>query len=298
MEQDRQTKAGREIVFVTNLSIGANVILIALKFFVGYLTNSLALIADGIHSFSDFATDVGVLLGYYFGAKKPDQKHPYGHGRIETFSGVLIAIGLVVVGGGMIYHAAGAITTHRVANPGVGGLAVAAFAIVVKELLYRATKRVALKYHSPAVLANAWHDRSDELSSLAVLVGFMSMRFGFSYGDQVAAIAVGLMVVLVGLKIIAGCMDEFSESAVDAATMEQVKRIIDANQAVKQWHELRSRVVGREIFLDVHILVEPNLNVAAAHDISQKVEETLREELSRPVNVTIHIEPDVPELRR
>jgi len=289
---------GRELRFVTYLSIAANVVLTSLKFVVGAISGSLSILADAIHSVSDMITDFAVLIGLHLGEKKPDPSHPYGHGKIETLAASLIAAGLLVVGLGMIYYAANDITKGHIRQASNIVLIAAAFAIVVKEIVYRVTKAVAIKYHCPAALANAWHDRSDALSSVAVVIGVVARKFGFNYGDQVAAIAVGIMVTLIGLKIIGDCLGELTEKAVDEATVEQIKQIISSNTQIRQWHKLRTRVIGREIFLDVHILVSPDLNVAAAHEISENLEKTLHERITRPVNIVVHVEPDLPELRK
>ncbi|MCJ7777067.1 MAG: cation diffusion facilitator family transporter [Sedimentisphaerales bacterium] len=298
MSEYKQQIAARQLRRVTYLSIVANVFLIAGKFIVGLITGSLSLLADAIHSVSDMLTDIAVLLGLYFGSKKPDSSHQYGHGKLETLAAFAIAVGLLCVGLGMIYYAALDIARNNVTRPQNMVLVAAIGAIAVKEMVYRVTKVVALKYHSPAALANAWHDRADALSSVAVIAGVIAMKFGFDHGDQVAAIAVGVMVVLVAAKLSSDCLGELIERAVDQATIEQIKDIIKANGQIRQYHRLRTRTVGREVFLDLHILVDPNLNVAAAHEISEKLENTLNEQLTRPVNITVHIEPDIPALRK
>ena len=146
--------------------------------------------------------------------------------------------------------------------------------------------------------ANAWHHRSDALSSIAVVIGFIALELGFTHGDQLAAITVGLMVIWVGVKIIGEALRELTESSTDSETIELIKNIIDSNPSIHQWHKLRSRSVGREVFLDVHILVDPELNVLSAHEISENLEISIEEQVSRPVNITIHIEPDTPEMRK
>jgi cation diffusion facilitator family transporter len=298
MNEDKQQTAARQLRLVTYLSIGANVLLIAVKFVVGFITSSLSLLADGVHSVSDMLTDLAVLLGLYLGAKKPDSSHQYGHGKLETLAAVAIALSLLGVGLGMIYYAALAIAKDKVAHPRNLVLVAAIGAIAVKEVVYRVTKIVAMKYHCPAALANAWHDRADALSSLTVIAGVVAQKFGFSHGDQVAAIAVGIMVVVVAGRIIADAFGELTERAVDRAIIDQIKDIIKANGQIRQYHRLRTRTVGREVFLDLHILVDPNLNVAAAHQIAQNLEDALDEQLTRPVNITVHIEPDIPQLRK
>jgi cation diffusion facilitator family transporter len=275
-----------------------NIALAVVKVVVGLGIASLSLVADGIHSLSDLVTDVAVLLGSHLGARKPDKTHPYGHGRIETFSALLVAAVLIFVGGAMIYHATLSIAKNETTPAHWGILAAALLSIVAKEGLYRATKTVAVRSHSTALYANAWHHRSDALSSVAVVVGYVLLRFGYDHGDQVAAITVGLMVILVGVKIIDDSVRELTEGAVDPKTVADIKAVIDANEAIRGWHRLRSRTVGREVFLDVHILVDPHLNVAEAHAISDHLEGTLDAEIARPVNLTVHIEPDLPEFRK
>ena len=169
--------------------------------------------------------------------------------------------------------------------------------VVFKEGLYRNSIRIAKQSRSSALYANAWHHRSDALSSIAVIIGVTVQRFGYHYGDQMAAIAVGLMIILVGVKIIGECLSELAESAVYHNTLEHITGIIDSNPAIRQWHKLRTRSVGREIFLDLHILVDPNLNVKDAHDIAESLEDSLENNLPCPVNITIHIEPDFPHMR-
>ena len=298
MKTDKLQIIGRQIKSVTYTGMVVNFALSVIKVVVGFLAGSLALVADGIHSVSDLATDAVVLLGVLLGSKKADRSHPYGHGRAETFAGIVIALILIVVGGGMIYYATLAIARDEVTTPSFAVLAAAVVSIVSKEWLYRITRRIAVKSHSPSLYANAWHHRSDALSSIAVVVGFISLELGFGHGDQVAAIAVGLMIVWVGVTIIGDALRELTEAAIDTGTIEHIKRIINANPDIRNWHKLRTRTVGREVFLDLHILVDPELSVSAAHEISENLEKALDEQITRPINITVHIEPDIPELRK
>ena len=298
MDNDKQRIAGKQIKSITYLGMIVNVILAVIKIVVGYLAGSMALVADGIHSISDMTTDIAVLLGVHFGSKQPDEEHQYGHGRTETFAAAFIGAALIVVGAVMIYRAAIDMAAGKYSTPGFVVLFVALISVVVKEFLYRITKRIAIKSHSSALYANAWHHRSDALSSIAVVAGFISLKFGFKYGDQMAAVGVGLMIILVAVRIISDCLSELTERAVDPDTIELIKNIINDNSSIHQWHKLRTRTVGREVFLDLHILVAPDLSIAAAHEIAENLEETLDEQIIRPVNITIHIEPDIPDLRK
>jgi cation diffusion facilitator family transporter len=298
MDHNKQAITGRQIKSVTYLGMVVNIALSVIKVAIGLSAASLALVADGIHSLSDIATDVAVLLGLRLGSKEPDQSHPYGHGRAETFSAGSVALVLIVVGGAMIYYATLAIGRDEMTAPRFGVLIAAVISIAAKEWLYRITQKVAIQSHSPALYANAWHHRSDALSSVAVVIGFISLEFGFGHGDQVAAIAVGLMIVWVGVRVIGDALRELAEAAVDPDTIEHIKNIINSDSSIRHWHKLRTRTVGREVFLDLHILVDPDLKVTAAHEITERLEKTLDEQITRPINITVHIEPDMPELRK
>jgi len=303
MNSERIKAANRQIRQVTYLGIVANIILAIVKGVVGLMAGSMALVADGIHSISDMVTDVALLLGVHFGSKEPDPEHPYGHGRLETFSEAFIAVALIVVGGLLIQRASVAIARLHSAQSDASEVGwavvwVAALSVATKEVLYRMTRKVAVKTNSSALYANAWHHRSDALSSIAVVIGFISLKLGYDHGDQVATIAVGLLIILVGAKMFVGCLEEFSERAVDSDTIERIQRIIGAEERIRQWHKLRTRNVGREIFVDLHILVDPQLDITAAHEIASALEEAMQARLARPVNITVHIEPDRPELRK
>jgi cation diffusion facilitator family transporter len=202
----------------------------------------------------------------------------------------------MVVGCAAIYYAAIQVARERISEYSHIVLITAAFSIVAKEYLYRITKKAAVESHSSALYANAWHHRSDAASSLAVVIGFIALRIGFKNGDQIAAIIVGLMIIYVAAKIISQCFSEFAESSVDKKTSEQIKQIINSNPSVRDWHKLRTRTVGREIFLDLHILVDAELNISAAHEISESLEKSLHENIPRPVNIVVHIEPDLAVL--
>jgi len=298
MDAEKQESSNREIRRITNVGIVLNILLSVFKVAVGILGNSIALVADGIHSLSDMATDIIVLIGVYFGSRKADLSHPYGHGKIETFSAIVIALILVFVGLGMIYKASVNIMTFEFIRPSACVLIVAVVSVVSKEWLYRATQKIAVTTHSPALYANAWHHRSDALSSIAVVAGFILMMVGFKYGDRIAAMVVGYMIVRVGGQMIFRGFQELMECTVDEETVELIKNIINSDSSVRDWHKLRTRMVGREVFLDLHILVAPELSIAEAHEISENLESTLEEQIKRPVNITVHIEPDMPGLRK
>lgn len=298
MNNEKLETANKQIRLVTNLSIFSNIGLCILKVVVGMFAGSISLVVDGFHSLSDLVTDFAVLVGVKMGSKSPDEKHPYGHGRFETFATFIIAVFIIMVGAAAIHRAAMDIAADKTTRPTVIVLFAAAASVVVKELLYQISKKTALKYKSSIVLANAWHHRSDALSSVAVIIGYGTLFFGFQHGDQIGAVVVGLMVVLVGVHIIGRCIHELTETAVDEKTAVSIKEIIESDDSIRSWHKLRSRTVGRELFLDLHILVDPLLNIKNAHRISDDLEDKLHESIDHPVNIIIHVEPDIPSLRK
>ena len=298
IQQDNQ-----QIRRVTYLGIVINLALSLIKGIVGFAAGSIGLIADGIHSLSDLVTDAAILVGIHFGSKKPDASHPFGHGRMETFSAAVVAIILGLVGCGMIYEAAMEIARVHAAEEHMVTISmaviwVALLSILTKEGLYHVTRIVAVRSHSTALYANAWHHRSDALSSVAVLAGAIAVRFGYPHGDQLAAIGVGLMIILVSVRILGDCINELSERSADQTTVTQIEAVLSRQPQIVQWHKLRTRSVGREVFLDVHILVSPDLKITEAHAVADQLEEALRTQLPRPVNVMIHVEPDLPGMRK
>lgn len=297
------TSGNEAIRRVTVAGMVVNILLTIVKSLVGLAVGSIALFADGVHSLSDLLTDIAVLVGIHLGSRKPDADHPYGHGRFETFSTAFVAVVLIVVGGGMIYKASAEIVEMHASGVETVTIStwviwVALLSVIVKEAVYQWSRIIAVRTRSAVLYANAWHHRSDALSSIAVIIGAISVKFGYPHGDQLAAIVVGLMVILVGAKVIGDCINEFTERAVDVQTIEQIQKIITSEKRIHHWHELRTRTAGREIFMDLHILVDPTLTVTDAHEIAESLEQTLQEQLPQPVNVMVHIEPDTPRMRR
>jgi len=283
---------------VTLLGIFWNVVLFGSKLVVGLLTGSAGLVADGIHSASDMATDLAVLGGMHLARRAPDEHHPYGHGRFETLAGGAVAAALILVGVFVAWEGVDALVRGKESFPGIAVIVVAALSIGIKEWMYRRTARVARQLGSAALQANAWHHRSDALSSIAVLAGGIGSAFGFGYADHLAGLVVGMMVIAAGGRTLVRVLDELTEGGLTRADLETIERAIGGSPGVRSWHELRGRRVGRETFVDVHVLVDPELSIVDAHRISSDVEESVRRELRRPVNVVVHIEPDIAAEQR
>lgn len=268
-----------------------NLGLVALKLGLGFLEGSMALVADGVHSLSDLATDLVVLGGIRLGSRPADRSHAFGHGKYETMAGVVVALALAGAGVWLIWEAA--LGLARPSPPRGGGLvmAVAGVSILAKEALYRATSRIAHRVHSTALQANAWHHRTDALSSVAVLLGGAAMSAGYPMGDEVAAMVVGGMVLAAAASILSRAGHELLEGALPEEERLSIVRAIEGVEGVQGWHRLRTRRLGRQALVDVHIQVAPELSVSSAHRIATRVEEAVSRALGGPASVTVHVEP-------
>jgi len=291
MERNLKEK-NRQMRRITLWGVLANSCLMFFKIATGAIIRSSALIADGVHSLSDLVTDILVLVGVRLANRPADDTHPYGHGRFETFVSQVMAVILFAVGGGFIWTAGLAISRGKTNYPGLFMLVIAVLSVFVKEVLFQKTRQVANKTNSSALYANAWHHRSDALSSVAVLLGGVASILGWGYADHVAALIVGFLIMGVAGKIFYEGFMEFTDHAADRKTIQDIKIALDEEQDVCKWHALRSRKLGGELFIDLHLLCDPDLSVKQGHDISVRVEKKIKKTCSKPVNILIHIEPD------
>lgn len=282
----------RSIVRITLWGSLVNFVLMALKLAFGLMLRSSALIADGIHSLSDLATDAVVLIGAKLSSRPADPSHPYGHKRFDTLASQLIAVILMLVSFSLIRSAALSIFRGEGNYPGAVVLVVAAVSVIAKEMIFRVTRRVSRRIESPSLYANAWHHRSDALSSVAVLIGSGASLLGWGYADPAAAIVVGLLIMAVGLKIFFEGVYELTEHAACRESLEAIRGVLNGEERLAGWHALRTRLVGGELFVDVHVLVDPESTVRRSHDITIDLERRMQKALTKPVHVLIHVEPD------
>ncbi len=280
-----------QILQVTIWGLCLNVFLVGLKLAVGVVVGSAALVADAVHSISDLFTDVAVILGVRLSSRPADESHAYGHGKFETLSASFIGVVLVGAGFFITLEAGLALYRQEVNIPGYPVVVVAAVSIVSKEWIYRVTRGVARRAGSSALYANAWHHRSDALSSVAVLFGGIAGLVGWGHGDQLAAIVVGIMVGIVGLHALWKVFFELTEGSISADERESIVGVIQDVPGVKSWHRLRTRLVGREVFMDVHVQVEAGISVAEGHRICSAVESVIAQSMERTINVVVHCEP-------
>ncbi len=292
--EERQKK----IRSITIRGIFLNIFLMVIKLISGILVKSSALIADGVHSLSDLATDFVVLIGTRLSSRPADKTHPYGHGKLETIASLIIALTLFIISLGIIWSAGISIYRHEHSFPGYLVLVVAGVSVISKEILFFITRKIARITQSTVLYANAWHHRSDSLSSVAVLLGGVASLLGWGHADQVAAVVVGFMIIGVSGKIFFEGFLELSEHSADSESIEKVEMVLSKEKNISSWHRLRTRKLGAELCVDVHVLVDPVLSVQESHDISMRIEEEIEKELSRPVSILVHVEPDVEEMRK
>jgi cation diffusion facilitator family transporter len=277
---------------VIYLGMAINIFLIVIKLAGGLLVSSLSLVADGIHSFSDLITDFIILWGLSLAARPADKGHPYGHGKLETLASLLVAALLFFVSFGIMKKAFFCLlqeAPHIINSRWV--IAIALLSMIGKEFAYQKTINLGKSLHSPALQANAWHHRSDALSSLVVLMGALAGCLGWSRGDPTAGFIVGMMIAYVAFRLTRQDLGQLLESAISPAIQQEIEAALNRFPDIISWHHLRTRQVGREIFLDFHILVDGNMRVADSHALSHRLEEFIKETLDYPLNIIIHIEP-------
>ena len=283
----------REIRSVTLVGSALDGILALAKVAGGYFGHSQALIADGIHSFSDLLTDLLVIVAARKASHQADREHPYGHGRIQTIATALLAASLALVASGVAWDAVNRLAApDALLQPGWGTLVIAAVSVIVKEGVFHYTMRSARRLNSSLLRANAWHSRTDALSSVVVIAGIIGAMLGLPWADSVAAIAVATMILYVAFRIGKESVEELIDTAVDATTQEEARQTIMAVPGVLDTHELRTRRMGSKVYADVHIRVAQFTSVSEGHHIGDKVMKALKDRFERMIDVVVHIDPE------
>jgi cation diffusion facilitator family transporter len=263
-----------------------------IKLLGGILFHSYALIADGVHSFSDLTTDIMVLFASKYGSQDADVSHPYGHQRIETAATLLLALLLILAGVGIAIDALIESIKTIPTTPNWLALPLALLSIAMNEGLFHYSLRIGQQINSSLIIANAWHHRSDAAASLIVALSLIGSMAGFHYLDTIAAIIIGFLVIKMGLKYGLNSVTELIDTAVTPETLAKIKQLIIATDGVKKIHQLRSRLMGGDILIDVHILVSPYISVSEGHFIAQQVNYMLINEFDRVKDVIVHVDPE------
>ncbi len=278
---------------VTLVGAGVNLVLAVIKVIVGFIGHSQALIVDGIHSLSDLATDGVVMIASKHGSRDADEEHPYGHGRIETAFTVGLGLLLLLVSLGISLDAGRRLLQPELLlHPEPLALVIALISVLSKELLYHYTIQVARRIRSTLLKANAWHHRTDALSSVVVLTGVAGAMAGFDYLDALAAVGVALMIAKIGWDVGWNAIRELVDTGLEADRVAEIRRSILAVEGVDDAHMLRTRRVGADALVDVHVQVNPRLSVSEGHQIGDYVRTKLVNNIEEVADVTVHIDPE------
>jgi len=281
---------------VTFVGAWVNVFLTLIKITIGIVGQSTALIADGIHSFSDLASDLLVLIAIKLGAREADYEHPYGHKRFETLATVILGLGLIIIAGGIAWDGSQRLLNpETLAMPNPDTLGIAAISILANEWLYHYTKRIGIATRSKLLLANAWHHRSDAISSVIVLLGIVAVLMGYPFADSIAAVIVALMVGKIGLNLVLESIKELVDTALSEKMVQEIRREIKMTEGVQGIHLLRTRQMGEDAYIDAHIVVDAKISVSEGHIIGDKVRENLMRKFEDIVDVLVHVDPEDDE---
>lgn len=292
MERIKET---RKLTFIC---VAGNILLTILKFIAGFLGKSAAMMADASHSLSDILTDIVLLFGVEWASKPADKEHPYGHARIETLCALFISVFLLFVAGAIFFASFKEILQvfkgNTLVRPGYIALIMAFLSIVVKELMYQYSVKVGHKINSLAVMANAWHHRSDAFSSLAALIGIGGAIFlggKWTVLDPLVGIVISILIIIIALKMIKNAVDEIIDRALPSEDIRKIKEIALSIEGIKNPHEIKTRRSGYKIFIDLHIDIDKETTFIKAHDKTTLLENELKKVYGKHTVIIVHAEP-------
>lgn len=288
----------RKIYKVTIIGTIVNAALIVLKLLAGIFGRSSAMLADAVHSLSDFITDVMVIIFVRIAGKPSDKDHDYGHGKYETLGTLLIGVFLALAGIGLMISGIGKIISsirgELLPSPTMFALIIAVVSIVSKEWLYRFTVRKGRELDSQAVVANAWHHRSDAISSIGTLIGIggaMAMGGGWRILDPIAAVVVSFFIIKSGYDIVRPCLNELLEASLSDEQEHEIISIVNSVDGIEGVHRLRTRRIGNAVAIDIHALMDGNQTLSEAHNKASETERVLRARFCPNAIINIHMEP-------
>ena len=289
MDDARDIKGGLRATVVGAV---ANIVLAIVKFIFGMIGNSSALIADAIHSLSDLVTDLVVYFSLKISAQKPDEDHPYGHGRAETIGSAIIGVAVLLVGIGIAWKVLGIVLSGTIPRPEMVAIWAAIASIIGKEALFHYTKWEGERIRSESVIANAWHHRTDAISSVAVVFGIAGASMGYPLMDPLAAVVVAVMIAKAGWDISSEAVHNLMDTGVSQEELERMELIVNKANGVIDHHALKTRMVGSDTFVDIHIQVSPRISVSEAHNIAEAVRRELRENIDHVTDALVHIDAE------
>lgn len=288
--EERRYREGRRVTWV---SVGVNLLLTLVQISVGLLAHAQSLVADGFHSLSDLVADFMVLVANFHSRHPADDRHPYGHQRIETAASFGLGLLLVATGGGILWAAADRIQ-HLQALPPVAPIAlwVALGTLVAKEGLFRYMLRVGERLRSPMLIANAWHARSDAASSLVVTAGIAGSLLGYSFLDPVAAVIVGFMILRMGVEFAWDALRELMDESLSGEEVAAIRATLSATAGVVDLHELRTRRMAHQALVDAHIRVDPRISVSEGHRIAEAARRRVLKAHPEVLDVLVHVDAE------
>jgi cation diffusion facilitator family transporter len=288
----------RQIYKVTLVGGLVNVVLLLFKFVAGIMGHSAAMVADAVHSFSDFVTDVIVIVFVHISGKPKDRSHEYGHGKYETLAMAIIGFALLTVALGIVYGGIVKIVAwvqgQELRAPGMLALWAALLSVVLKEGTFRYSMKEAHKLNSQAVEANAWHHRSDALSSIGTAVGIGGAIFlgdRWTVLDPVASVIVGLFIIKVSFSLLRDGIGDLMEHSLPDEVEQEILQLAASVQGVDEPHDLRTRRIGNHYAIELHILMDGNISLSEAHDKASEVEDLLRQHYGEETHIAVHVEP-------
>ena len=275
---------------ITWLGLFANLILAISKGFIGFISNSSALIADAGHSFSDLISDGITLWAVKMSNIPKDENHPYGHGKFETLGTFFVSMMLIFTGVAVVWHVFN--NLNQLEIPGIISLWMAGIAIFVKEILFHITRMISKKTGSKILLANAWHHRSDSISSIAALIGIGGSQLGIPLMDPLAGVLVAGIIVKTGINIGYESIKELTDETVEEEIIGELSQIMDNIEGVDHYHEMRARKMGPHVLVDLHIQVNSMISISSAHQVAERVRLTILNKLPSVNEVLVHVDAE------
>ena len=278
---------------VTALGFGLNAFMVVMKIFFGIQGNSRALVADGIHSLADFITDLITALGVYLGNLPPDEDHRFGHQKIETVAEILMGVTLMGIAGFLMLKSGIAVYEHEVTDLSISVIYVVAISFVLNEFLYYKTLAVSKKIKSKVIFANAWHHRTDSLSSLAILIGLSISYFVPSLRilDAYLSLMVGVIVFKIGIDTSWDALKRIVDT-VSPKLYQEIEEVAAQAKKVRSIHNIRIRYIGNQLHIEFHIEVDPQMTIYDGHEVSHRLKEAIEKKIENVYDVMIHIEPE------
>ena len=281
-----------EAVKISIVTIVINVVLSFLKFIAGVFAHSGAMISDAVHSLSDVLSTFVVIVGIKISEKDHDEEHPYGHERMECVAAIILAVMLALVGAGIGYSGVlKMISGENLQVPGMLALIAAVISIVTKEWMYWYTRNVAKKMNSEALMADAWHHRSDALSSVGSFVGIGGAMLGYPILDSVASVVICAFILKAAFDIFIGAINKMVDRACDPEIDDQIRTIIKSNEEIKSLDMLKTRMFGSKIFVDVEIGLSGEVTLEYAHSIADEVHDEIEEKIPAVKHCMVHVNP-------